>query len=113
MKNKKINITTAVLTLGLIIILASAFNKQQTADTKFLTMRTFESNIPAYDSRITIVYEDNKFEEIPLEKWKQSNWTGNLQKINETLNKLSAKGYQLVATSGTDGISTTYTFMKK
>lgn len=113
MKNKTLKLTTLIVAIGLIIFTTSAFNKQQTGGNKFLTMRAIENGPGGSDSRITIIYEDNKSEEIPLKTWRPSNWTGNLQKINETLNKLSAQGYQLIATSGTDALSTTYTFIKK
>jgi len=104
----------ATFAIGGIVFLTSAISKQQTGEGKYLSMKVFEDYSAAVNySQIIIAYEDGKIEEIVLEKGKPSNRQVNLQKINETINKLSLKGYQLLTESGTDYQGTTYTFIKR
>jgi hypothetical protein len=118
MKTIKSNLVLAGSIMSLIIILASSFNKdnaQSESKGKYATMRTLEGGGMTLltDNKIVIVYEDGKIEEIELAKSKSSNVTENIKKINDQLNIMSSRGYELFATSGTDMFTTTYTFIKK
>lgn len=96
------------LALILVFTLASSFKTGQNGH-KFATMTIYE--IPSggiWDSKIIIVYEDSKSEEIPLQRMNPRNWTTNKIKITETLNSMSTKGYELVSTD-----NSTYIFQKK
>jgi hypothetical protein len=111
MKPKTAKFITATLTLILIILLTSAFNKQQGSGNKYLTMRTFQAAMGG-SSKIMIVYEDGKTEEIELEKYSVSNFLPNTVKINKAINDISNKGYELFSVTGAEMVSL-YTFIKK
>jgi hypothetical protein len=102
---------TATLTLALIIILASAFNKQQGSGNKYLTMRAFQATI-GKGSKIIIVYENGKTEEIELEKYNVDNFLANTITINQAINNVSSKGYELISVTGAE-LTSLYTFVKR
>ncbi len=106
----KLNLS--LIALVAFLLCTSFLTKQQTNTNKYLTLRVSEGPAPAFDPKIIIVYEDSKVEEIVIDKYRTSNWVANLKKINETLNTLAGKGYEVVAMSGTDLLSTTYTLVK-
>ena len=101
----------ASATLILAFIITSSFGTGVTGQ-KYATMTVRESiaGIPdgGYDSKILIVYEDNKNEEVSLEKLKASTYAANRTKINETLNSMATKGYELVSID-----NQSYVFIKK
>ena len=111
MKTTTTKLLTATLTLVLIIFLTSAFTEQQGSGNKYLTMRIFQAAIGG-GSKIMIVYEDGKTEEIELEKYAVGNFLPNTVKINQTINDLSNKGYELFSVTGAEMLSL-YTFVKK
>lgn len=88
----------------------------------YATMRVFDCNRAVglgggyINSKIFIVYEDGITEEVELLPFSEKNEIENLKKINETLNKLKAKGYFLIAqsTSGEQGsVVIDYTLLKQ
>jgi hypothetical protein len=89
--------------------------KQSSPGYKYLTLRTIE--IPAggypYEPSIIIIYEDGQSEQIQLGKFKESNFLSNTKKINETINVIANKGYELFSVSGNDIMTSTYIFIKK
>jgi membrane protein implicated in regulation of membrane protease activity len=91
------------------IILVSSFTGQ-TAEIKYATIRTVESAVGS-NSKVVLVYE-GKTEEIHLDKATWDGYAPNALKINQAINILAAKGYELVAQSGGDMISM-YSFVKK
>jgi len=101
----------ASATLILAFVIASSFrtgaNGQKYAS---MTVRETTAGIPdgGFDSKILIIYEDSKSEEIPLEKLKSSTYSANRTKINEALNTMATKGYELVSVD-----NQSYVFIKK
>lgn len=91
------------------IMLVSSFTKPPT-ETKYATMRTIEAAMGGM-SKIILVY-DGKTEELELSKGSSSNQTPNTLQINQAMNTLASKGYELVSQSGGDYISM-YSFVKK
>ena len=88
----------------------------------YATMRVFDCNkgvgmgVGYISSKIILVYETGTVEEIELLPYTEKNEPENLKRITETLNKLRAKGYFLVAqtTTGDQGaIIMDYTLMKQ
>lgn len=73
-------------------------------------MRTWEVNDGA--GKIVIVYEDGKSEEIILEKLHAKTFVANAIKINQAINGIANKGYELV-TYGRGDYFTEYAFIKK
>jgi hypothetical protein len=110
-KTTKTKLVTVAVALTLIIFLTSAFNKQQGGGAKYLTMRTFQA-VMGGGSKILIVYEDGKTEEIELEKYSVGNMLPNSVKINQAVNYLSDKGYELSTVTGAE-TSSLYVFIKK
>ena len=107
-----------VVSSGLIIIcsLFWSFRTKTEGPKSLLTMRTSEVMNGLWDNSITIVSEDSKVEKIELKRLKMGDLSQNLVLINENLNKITAKGYRLIATAegGAEGIiMTTYTFEKE
>jgi hypothetical protein len=96
--------------LAIIVFLVCAFSNQN-EEKKYLTLRTIEA--AAWDSRMIIVNEHGETKELELEKFKPSNFAANTKRINEELNKIAARGYELIAVSGSDLQSSTYTFLKR
>ena len=107
----KILVVTTILTT--IILLTTAFKRQESGLNKYVTMVTYEAEISKSDSKIIIVYEDDKIEEIELERFRPDNFGSNATKINKALNSLASKGYELVSTTGLDIHRAMYTFVKK
>ena len=91
------------------VMLISSFINP-TSEIKYATMRTFEGALGG-TSKIILVY-DGKTEELELSKGSVSNQVSNTLQINQALNILSSKGYELVSQSGGDIISM-YSFVKK
>jgi len=109
-KNRKIQL--ALVAISLFIL--TSFVSQQT-NGGFVTVRTLEVASGIWDSKICIVYEDGKTEEIALEKFRDRTFGPNSVKINEVLNKLIGKGYSLVSASSVNGdavITNTFIFKK-
>ncbi len=96
------------IALILTIMLVSSFTKA--TETKYATMRTVEAAVGGM-SKIILVY-DGKTEELELGKGSNSNQTPNTLQINQAMNLLASKGYELVSQSGGDYISM-YSFVKK
>ena len=113
MKTMKFKVRIAFFSLICLFCLTSSIVASgQQSSKKYVTMRTFESNGP--DHQIVIAYEDGSVEQIDLIRpYKIVDFVANLKKINETINNLASKGYELVSTSGTDVQTTTYVFVKK
>lgn len=111
----KINSKLAIALFAIISFFAlSSFLNSPNEKKQYATLRVFEpyAGSASFDARIIIAYEDSKVEEIDIDKFKSSNLAANTKKINETVNAVSGKGYELISvTSG--AISTTYTFEKK
>jgi hypothetical protein len=90
------------------IILISSFTGQ-TSGTNYAIMRTMEV---AHGPKIILAY-DGKTEVIALKtRTFEEDVLSNILKINQTINMLSSKGYELVAQSG-DVYTMTYSFVKK
>ena len=87
----------------------SSFTKQASG-AKYASMRVFEVYAGG-PSKIVLVY-DGTAEKIELDKWGSSNIESNTIQINQAVNKLASKGYELVSQSGGDQVSL-YSFMKK
>ncbi|MCE3229577.1 MAG: hypothetical protein K0S32_4128 [Bacteroidetes bacterium] len=117
----KINMTnhkSILIGIGICLIIAlSSFLSQQTPN-HFITIRTIEYKGPiSPESRLVIVDDMGELRDFELEKVNGSGSMGNNTKsINEVINKLSKKGYQLVSTSsgglGDQALITTF-IMKK
>lgn len=96
------------------ILLLSSFLNQQAKGNKYLLMRVFE--MPKghpFDSKIIVVYEDGRTEEIQLERSKADNTVIVAKKINETINTIAERGYELVTITSNGGQSYTYNFVKR
>lgn len=109
-KNRKIQL--ALVAISLLIL--TSFVSQQT-NGGLVTVRTLEVSSGIWDSKICIVYEDGKTEEIELEKFRDHTFSPNSAKINDVLNKLLGKGYSLVSASSGNGdavITNTFIFKK-
>ena len=88
----------------------------------YATVRVFDCNKSVglgtgyVSAKIIIVYEDGKTEELPLLGYSDKNELENLKTVNQTINKLKAKGYFLIAqyTTGEQGnLISDYTFLKQ
>jgi hypothetical protein len=112
MKTTAIKILAATIVLTGTIFLTTAFKGQESSQNKYASMLTWEAEIGG-SSKIIIVYEDNKTEEIELEKFKIGNFTGNTIKVNTAINNLASKGYELISSTGLDTQRAMYTFIKK
>ncbi len=110
MKNRKIQL--ALVAISLLIL--TSFVSQQ-ANGGLVTVRTLEVANGIWDSKICIVYEDGKTEEIELQKFRDHTFSPNSAKINDVLNMLIGKGYSLVSASSGNGdaiITNTFIFKK-
>lgn len=112
---KKMNFVI-VATFALAAILGIyGFTQTPTSNGGILTMRTTEMMNGLWDSSIIIVDEEGKVEKIDLKKLKMGDLSRNVIPINENLNKIRSKGYQLFSIEQgiQDGmVMTTYTFEK-
>lgn len=89
---------------------------QQEDGEGYVMVRVYEIAAKNPASQVTIVYEDGKVENIPLDMFGSKTLETNLVKIQGALSKLKAKGYALVSTSGgpfASGLITTYVFEKE
>ena len=100
------------LSLSAILLVCLAFSNQSNEQKNYATMRTIESTLGNF-SKIMIVYEDRKTEEIALERSATNNLLNNAIVINNTINAISSKGYELVSSHGIGDQVSTYTFVKK
>ncbi len=111
----KSKLIIASLTTLILVVISYSF-KQETKSNKYLLIKTLEMyNI--YDgSYLWIIDETGKSEGVKMEKYKPSNVLTNTIKLTEEINKVAAKGYELVSSSSSaaDGFSSnTYVFVKK
>jgi len=104
----KLLIVCALLTA--VLLATSSFQTSGTGGYKYATMTVIQRypGAPGLDPKITIVYEDDKTEEIELEKTSERTILSITKKTNSALNMMGDKGYELV--SATDN---RYTFVKK
>ena len=109
---KKRIILLALIATSLFIL--TSFVTPQT-DGGLVTVRTLEVSNGIWDSKICIVYEDGKTEDVVLQKFRDHTFNPNTVKINEVLNKLIGKGYKLVSSSSGNGdaiLTNTFLFQK-
>lgn len=66
----------------------------------------------SFDSKIVIVDEKGRVEEFEMGNLKTKTYVENTKLINETLNKVAARGYEL-SSSTNCGVATNYVFEKK
>jgi len=93
---KTITYKLLIATFVIIFFLTVTAFRSGGSASQFATMTVWELPGGAiYDSKILIIYEDGKTEEIELKASKPNNWVFNKTKIVETLNNMSAKGYEL------------------
>ena len=100
---RKVIITSIALSLAFIMV--SAFKPNNVAN-KYATIRIYEGQ-----SKIVMVY-DGKTEELKINKPSPDNIVSNTAKINEVINLMASKGYELISQSGGDS-NHMYTFIKK
>jgi hypothetical protein len=106
MKSTPTKLFATTLAIMLVIFLISSFRPSD-AGSKYLTLRTWET----FDKMI-VIYEDGKTEEFALDKFTAKNFVAVSLKVNQTINNIASKGYELVSSTGGDNI-TTYIFQKK
>lgn len=109
-KNRKIQL--ALIALALFIL--TSFVTQQTKGS-IITVRTIEVANGIWDSKICIVYEDGRTEDIELQKFRDHTFNPNSVKISEVLNRLNGKGYKLISASSGNGdavLTNTFLFQK-
>jgi len=109
MKNLTSKVFITSLALVSVFFIGSSFNRSE-AGNKYATMRTFEGAMGS--AAIVIVYDDGRTEDLDLGSLKGSNMLPNSVKINNAINSIAAKGYELVSTCAGDYVAT-YTFVKK
>ena len=110
-KNRKIQL--ALIALALFIL--TSFATQQTKGS-IITVRTIEVANGIWDSKICIVYEDGRTEDIELQKFRDHTFNPNSVKISEVLNRLNGKGYKLISASSGNGdavLTNTFLFQKQ
>lgn len=100
------------ISLSAMLLVCLAFSNHTNEQMNYATMRTIESALGNF-SKIMIVYEDGKTEEIALERSTTNNLLNNAIVINNTINAISSKGYELVSSHGIGDQVSTYTFVKK
>ncbi len=111
MKTTKTPILLAALTLVSVILFTSAITQQKSSANTYITMHTLQVPV-GIDSKICIVYEDGQTEVIELNRYTNKNIPLNLVIINEAINNISKKGYDLISVTGAE-TSSIYTFVKK
>lgn len=99
------------ISLSAILLVCLAFSNHSNEQKNYAIMRTIESTLGNF-SKIMIVYEDGKTEEIALERSASTNLLNNAIVINNTINTISNKGYELVSSHGLGDQVSTYTFVK-
>lgn len=110
MKAIRSKLILAISAIILFFLFTSALNKQEINDDKYVTMRVTEGGRGW--ASIIIVYPDGQSDEIELNVHHIDNVKPNTLKINQTINSISKKGYELVSSTGY-GATTFYTFVKK
>jgi len=104
------------------ILLLGVFQEANAQEGGYATVRVFDCNKSVglgsgyISSKIFIVYEDGKTEELPLLGYSDKNELENLKTVNATINRLKSKGYFLIAqyTTGDQGnLISDYTFLKQ
>lgn len=100
------------ISLSAMLLVCLAFSNHTNEQMNYATMRTIESALGNF-SKIMIVYEDGKTEEIALERSTTNNLLNNAIVVNNTINAISSKGYELVSSHGIGDQVSTYTFVKK
>ena len=102
MKNK-----SSILLLLCVAVLAfaglTAFKTAQPATNKYIYMRVVEKTSGVFESGITIIHEDNTKEKIELKNLGLKYLSINVEVLNQTINKISNKGYKLVSVSSNPG----------
>ena len=112
MKTKQILLTSAIALIAFLI--CSSFYQQD--QNKYLLVKSVECWSGMVDSYIMTIDENGKTEHIELEKFRPKNISNNAIKLNEVINKVANKGYELHSTTGTGDanfIIKDYYFIKK
>lgn len=109
MKTISTKLTIATFSVSIILLLTSAINQDAGQD-KYATLRISEAGDS--NSKMAVVYENGKIEEFEMDSWGSKTFNSNSLKINQALNMLASKGYDLVSSTGGDYM-TNYTFVKK
>lgn len=91
-------------------ILATSFVQKDNA-TKILTVRVFEMGIGS-KMKISICDETGKAEDLIFDKVTSDNQLLRTEKLNQTLNDIAKRNYQLVSATGGD-FSSTFIFERK
>lgn len=73
-------------------------------------MRVFETY---GNAKIVISSEDGKTEELLIGGFSSGNYVSNTKSINDAINMIAGKGYELLTACGTDQVTSTYTFVRK
>ena len=105
---------------GLLVIVSGGFILSSFApqedDGGFLMVRTVEVASGFVESKVIIIDESGQKEEVYLDKLKANTVADNTIKINETINNIRKKGYELVSVTGGAGdavFTNTYIFRKR
>src|SRR5687768_13936099 len=108
MATNKLKVSVTIFSFALIFFLITSFNSSD-SNNKYLVVYV---NAMYNQSQITVVYEDGKIEEFAYDLLGKKANVSNTQKLSQTLNYISDKGYNLILSSGGDANST-YIFQKK
>ena len=108
-------------TLGLIvsgILTISCFFSfmPEENQSKILTVRVYEASNSYFESKILVVPEEGNPEQHYLGSFNSKNYANNTSSVNDILNKVIKRGYDLHSTSSCGNMEVfihTYTFMKK
>src|ERR1043166_4111855 len=98
-----------VAVLGIAALTISAFTKNEN-EAKYITMRIQEPPNGLYPAKLVVAY-GGKIEEKDLQTGGKG-FIPNSIIINEAINSLHAKGYELLSQSGGD-MNSTYNFIKR
>lgn len=106
---------TSILVAVVLILLLSSFLSSSESNYKYAIMRVADPLKGSYlEGKICIVYENGIIEETALEKSKGEDFLSkNIKKINDAINNISSKGYQLVTQTVDQYNVHNYTFVKK
>ncbi len=95
MKTKHILLAAAIIA-GFFIF--SSFSQQEQGN-KYLLVKSVECSNGLIDSYILTIDENGKTELLELEKFRPRNIAANALKLNDIMNKVAAKGYELHSTT--------------